>query len=286
MKLRTAVTLGRVSNLPTVWTNVMAAVVLAGADLDLASLGMVLACASLLYVAGMYLNDAFDAQIDARERPERPIPSGEVTRETVLRWGFAMLAGAVGLMLARALTVPAAGWGGVFATVVTATLIVVYDRWHKGNPLGPILMGGCRLGVYAIAAWTTSDDPPMRVWLGGSLLLGYVLGLTWVAKYENASRLARTWPLLFLFAPALWSVPALRGDPLLRLVLIGFVLWVLRALDLIRGGATKQAVGSLIAGIALVDALVIARYGTISMTVAAVGAFGLTLALQRRVAGT
>ncbi len=46
---------------------------------------------SLAYVAGMYLNDAFDAAIDRRERPDRPIPSGRVARRTVFVAGFAML---------------------------------------------------------------------------------------------------------------------------------------------------------------------------------------------------
>src|SRR5262245_63491269 len=50
-----------------------------------------LAAGSLFYSGGMALNDAFDAEIDARERPERPIPSGRVSRGTVLALGFGML---------------------------------------------------------------------------------------------------------------------------------------------------------------------------------------------------
>ena len=38
----------------------------------------------MFYIGGMYLNDAFDRDIDARERPERPIPSGHVGAR---RWG-------------------------------------------------------------------------------------------------------------------------------------------------------------------------------------------------------
>jgi len=75
--------LGRVSNLPTVWTNVMAAAVLA--RVPVASMGVVavaLAC-SLFYVGGMFLNDAFDHEFDARVRPERPIPSGLVSAGVV-----------------------------------------------------------------------------------------------------------------------------------------------------------------------------------------------------------
>src|SRR6188472_2825955 len=38
----------------------------------------VLVCSSCLYLAGMVLNDIFDRDVDARERPHRPIPSGRV----------------------------------------------------------------------------------------------------------------------------------------------------------------------------------------------------------------
>lgn len=89
-----ALRLGRVSNLPTVWTNMLAGVVLAGGGvLEVQSLGLLLAL-SLFYVGGMYLNDAFDAEIDARERPERPIPSGRVSRGFVFALGFGALAAA------------------------------------------------------------------------------------------------------------------------------------------------------------------------------------------------
>ena len=60
-----ALRLGRVSNLPTVWTNVLAGGILAGADPAHPLVLVPLLAASLLYVGGMYLNDAFDAEIDA-----------------------------------------------------------------------------------------------------------------------------------------------------------------------------------------------------------------------------
>ena len=92
MNLAVALRLGRVSNLPTVWTNALAGIVLAGGHAaDPRTLPLLVAL-SLFYVAGMYLNDAFDAEIDARERPERPIPSGQVSAETVFTVGFAMMA--------------------------------------------------------------------------------------------------------------------------------------------------------------------------------------------------
>ena len=71
MRWSVALALGRVSNLPTVWTNALAGVVLAGGAAGDARLPWIVLAVSLCYVAGMYLNDAFDRDFDARHRPER-----------------------------------------------------------------------------------------------------------------------------------------------------------------------------------------------------------------------
>src|SRR5262245_42903634 len=93
VSLATLLRLGRVSNLPTVWTNVLAGAVLAGADWHDWRLGPVLLAMSMFYVGGMYLNDYFDRTIDARERPERPIPSGAIRAGAVGAIGLGLLAG-------------------------------------------------------------------------------------------------------------------------------------------------------------------------------------------------
>ncbi len=98
MKLRTALGLGRVSNLPTVWTNTLAGAVLAGAAGFGAEFAVMLVAFSLFYTGGMFLNDAFDAQFDAAQRPERPIPSGEVSRREVFGYGYGMMAGGIALL--------------------------------------------------------------------------------------------------------------------------------------------------------------------------------------------
>ncbi len=55
----TALRLGRVSNLPTVWTNVLAGAVLSGAPLAPVRVLALMLGLSTFYIAGMYLNDAF-----------------------------------------------------------------------------------------------------------------------------------------------------------------------------------------------------------------------------------
>ncbi|MBR4318381.1 MAG: UbiA family prenyltransferase [Kiritimatiellae bacterium] len=74
----------RLPNLFTVPGDILAGWVLAGMRGAFPVLPII---ASLcLYSAGLLLNDACDAKIDAHERPSRPIPSGRVKRSTVF-WG-------------------------------------------------------------------------------------------------------------------------------------------------------------------------------------------------------
>ena len=74
----------RISNAPTVVSQVFAGAAVgcyalpAGTTLPLSALVLVLVGVPLSYLAGMILNDVFDAQLDATERPDRPIPSGRI----------------------------------------------------------------------------------------------------------------------------------------------------------------------------------------------------------------
>jgi 4-hydroxybenzoate polyprenyltransferase len=178
--LRTALRLGRVSNLPTVWTNVMAGLALNGGT-PRPGLVIPLAIAtSLFYVAGMYLNDAFDHRWDAQHRPDRPIPSGEVSAATVFKAGFGMMAaGLVLLALGPGSLLPALGGVGLGAC------ILIYDTTHKANPAAAVVMGLCRVCVYFIAGWAVAPDLGGGVYLGSAVLLVYLIALTLIARHEH-----------------------------------------------------------------------------------------------------
>jgi 4-hydroxybenzoate polyprenyltransferase len=179
MTFRTALRLGRVSNLPTVWTNVMAGLALGGAAPTLRLVVPLAVAASLFYVAGMYLNDAFDHRWDAQHRPERPIPAGEVRAATVFAAGFAMMAAGFGVLAVGP------GRATLIAGAALAVLIVIYDVSHKRNPLSPVVMGLCRVAVYFMAALAVAPHPPLAVTLGSAVLLAYLIALTAIARHET-----------------------------------------------------------------------------------------------------
>lgn len=243
MSPRTLLDLGRVSNLPTVWTNVLAGAALSGGPLTPAPLVVLGVAASLLYLGGMFLNDAFDRDFDRRLRPERPIPRGRATPAHVFGAGFLLLAAGVMLIFVRARPLAqsaapgASAWAPVAAAATLAALIVAYDAFHKATPLGVGLMGLCRAGLYVLAA-AAIGSLTRGVALGALLLFLYVVGLSLVARREAEH-------------------PGLRG-----------------------------VVGRLIAGICLLDALLVGATGAWAAAALAALGFPLTLAGQRYVKGT
>jgi hypothetical protein len=282
--------LGRVSNLPTVWTNVLAGAILSGGPLEPALLAVLLVALSLFYTGGMYLNDAFDREVDARERPERPIPAGEISGHRVFAIGYGMLAVAIlMLLLAPVWRRGRLEWASVLSGFVLAATITYYDARHKGNPLSPLVMGLCRVLVYVTVALAVAGRLTAPV-IGGALaLLSYLIGLTYVAKQETLAEYRNLWPLAFLLAPFLYGLPALVGSPVEVLIYLGFLGWVGYAISwLVRRGRVNipRAVISFIAGISLLDALLIARAGQSAAAAWGLAGFALTLALQRYVRGT
>ncbi|MCG5055790.1 MAG: UbiA family prenyltransferase [Myxococcales bacterium] len=283
----TALRLGRVSNLPTVWTNIAAGWALSGAPWHTGVyFGLSLAM-SALYVGGMYLNDAFDAAWDRVHRPERPIARGEVPLRLVLKMGLALLATGVVLVGVLAALGLVSAWALLF-TLVLASLIVYYDLNHKQNAWGPLVMGLCRVGVYTVAG-ATSGFPGLAVWVGASLLLGHLVGLTYVAKHETRGQVVRLSPLL-LFLPALVAAMVVAWAWLpVGLAYASYTVAAGLAPALGWGRSRPnpgKAVPALIAAISLLDAVFVTRAaGTIGVA-ACVAAFGLTRFWQRHVPGT
>ncbi|MEM7059227.1 MAG: UbiA family prenyltransferase [Pseudomonadota bacterium] len=285
--LRTYLVLGRVSNLPTVWTNVLAGTVLSMSvpGMSNGELFALLVAMSLFYLGGMYLNDAFDAEIDAAERSNRPIPTGRISVGQVWVMGWLMLI--VGSVLGFWL-----GWKAGLAGLGLAGSVVLYDWLHKKTVLSPMIMGACRFLTYVMAAYA-AGDLPAAVLIGAIGLFAHVVGLTYAAKQEAYDQIGAWWPLAVLAVPVLIGA-WLTHHPLfvnvtawaLLAAYAAWMLWALRYLFRRKPGDVPRAVVSLIAGIALFDAVMIASVGATILAGLAVLGFLLTLALQRFVPGT
>src|SRR5689334_7369814 len=165
MNLSLFLRLGRVSNLPTILSNVIAGALLSGADFSGNSIFLLALSFCAFYVGGMFLNDAFDADTDRVQRPERPIPRGEVERSTVYAMGGALLVLGVMLVIGHGILVEnAVRTEPVLYTLALAVCIVWYNADHENNWFSPALVGLNRVYVYATTAFALTPAPASVLW--------------------------------------------------------------------------------------------------------------------------
>jgi len=287
MKLITAFKLGRVSNLPTVWSNVFAGAALAGVGVAPLAVFTALLAMSLVYTAGMFFNDVFDADFDRRHRPDRPIPAGETDSASVKIWATAMLLVALALLGINVSVSAIETWYPLLSGLLLCALVLLYDAWHKANPFGPLIMGLCRGLVYLTTALSLSPHFSLQLIVAAGCLTAWVQGLTMVAKGKNVLA-----GFIVLSAAANVVIFFVAGNELgwqASTLLSGLsVLLIYAFVYLCRDGKYWNPVTLLIASISLVDAMVIVSVTGVfqGLAMAAAGMFFVTLALQRLIEGS
>lgn len=251
---------------------------------DILSLASLIGASSCLYTAGMILNDFFDLPYDSRLRPERPIPSGRISRRFAGVWGFGLLIVGTGCGLAavlrnahyldRDLTIVAGS-----LPIVLAMAIVLYDAGMKRTWFGPVNMGACRtLNVlFGMSlnqpTWRRFHDIFTPACWGVAVGIGiYIVGVTWLARREaERSRRAMLAGATFVMIsglaligifPWLREAPELRLSrglwPLLLLLLMMPVVWrCLRAIYQPTNPRVQVAVKTSILSLILLDAAIL-----------------------------
>ncbi len=146
-------------------------------------LSLLVGASSCLYLAGMVFNDIFDREIDAKERPKRPIPSGRVTVRAAVNLGVVLMISGLGLA-------GAAGVGSLIVAGLLTGCIFLYDGLLKSTLVGPVVMGSCRFLNVMLGASVTASDPSIAaVWALPQLHVAaglgvYIAGVTWFARNE------------------------------------------------------------------------------------------------------
>ena len=158
------------------------------------------AAAALFIMAGMALNDVADKDVDARERPDRPLPSGAISLGAA--WGLSLGMMAVGLGLLAAVRPLSALCG-----LALCAAIFAYNFLLKGGPLGPAAMGLCRalnLLTGMSLAWNVWPTVwPRSVWLSLFSLWAYIALVTFLARDEVGGN-SRRRAALFLGGIGIW----------------------------------------------------------------------------------
>lgn len=130
-----------------------------------------------LYAGGVVLNDFFDADLDAVERPERPIPSGRASRTGTALFGTFLLATGVGAAALVSLT-------SFLIAGAVALCAVLYDAAGKHyGVIGPINMGLCRGGnlLLGVSAVPMMLEP---LWFLALIPVAYIGAVTAISRGE------------------------------------------------------------------------------------------------------
>jgi 4-hydroxybenzoate polyprenyltransferase len=127
----------------------------------------------MLYLAGMALNDYADREVDAEERPNRPIPSGRVPAKTALGIGMGLMA--AGIATAAAVD----GRRGARKASALAGMVCLYDFATKNTSISPLVMGACRtLDVLSGA------DSACRALPAATVIGAHTVAITSVSRFE------------------------------------------------------------------------------------------------------
>ncbi|WNC12961.1 UbiA-like protein EboC [Brevibacillus brevis] len=284
-KLRDYLELIRFPNLFTAMADITAGAWIAygsGGDFSAAKLICLLFSSAFLYAMGIIMNDYADFELDQAERPERPLPSGRITRQSALTLG--VILGVWGIVLAALVN----GVSAVLACAI-ALFVILYDFCFKPHEiLGPIAMGICRglnllLGVSLVA-----DSLHQVFWIS---LIGfvYISTVTAMAKGEVGSglhpRRARAMVLAILIGAVLLLL--IDGGHLFEKVLavIGYLIWTIRAIlpSLREPNAAniRRAVGGCLVGLPLLDAAIAASYGGGTAWLSVAVFMGISLVFKR-----
>lgn len=206
--LKTYLQLLRPANVVTAFTDVLAGASLAGwvlftgtgESVSLVSVFALLVATMGLYGGGIVYNDVCDAELDAIERPERPIPSKRISLAEAFR--FAVILFVIGIVASRVL-----GLTSMYLAIGIAVCAMIYDSWGKHQSwFGPLNMGLCR---------------------GGNLMLGMSILPNWL----DVSWLM-IFPVLYIAAITLISRGEVHGGKSKTMGMAGFAYLVIQASQL------------------------------------------------------
>jgi len=223
-KLRQYLLLVRLPNVFTTPSNILVGYLATTppAEADGFHLAALMVSSGLLYIAGIVLNDYFDVEVDRRERPSRPLPSGSISKERAMSIALIALAAANAIALAVS---PAS----LAVSAALTAAIIAYDYRLKRSPAGPFAMGSTRflnviLGASpALSAAVASGGRAVSVpgiWtaaiFAATSLFVYIIAIMILSKKEAGNEKPNTSSAFSIIFAMIASI-ALAGIFLLQL---------------------------------------------------------------------
>lgn len=227
--LKALLTLTRPANLVTAVADVLAGMAIAGYFNEYnpppAPVGWLCLATVGLYGGGVVFNDVFDAELDAVERPERPIPSGLVSKPAAAALGATLLLMGVGASFLANQT------AGLLALGIAAASLI-YDRFGKHHAvLGPLNMGLCRGLNLLLGVSILPNQVGLWAWVG-LVPIAYIAAITMISRGEvHGGRAGTLRAAGLLYALVIGCVAALAqrrtqlGTALPFLLLFGYYIF-------------------------------------------------------------
>lgn len=257
-KAMASLQLMRFPNLFTAAADVIAGyLIVCGSNIKWWDLGGLVFATMGIYAGGCVFNDFCDREVDSRERPWRPIPSGRVsTREAFFLACLCFMAGLL-----------SAYWVGkrtFLVAIVLASLAVSYDAFTKNkDTIGPLNMAGCR-SCNLILGMSPALSLIAAALIFPLISFVYVFSLTSLSRYETGSQtVQRQWLVLGGWLLALAGIILLTAGGYLMVdgIIFLLILALYTGKPLVTGLSKpsadhiQKAVKALIIGIPLLDAV-------------------------------
>lgn len=178
-------------------------------------LGPLLTTSGFLFLAGTTLNDYFDYNIDKRERPDRPLPSGIIPRKTALYLGLVFL-------IVANISSSIVGTQSFVLSLVITVLILTYNAKSKKNPvLGILNLSSIRF-LNVILGTTIVSFNLEIIWFAIPIAI-FVAGISILAKTENSlsSRNTEVLNIMFILITIIYIIVITFNRGFIHFVFLG-----------------------------------------------------------------
>src|SRR5690606_30359605 len=241
-----------------------------------------------LYGGGIVFNDVFDYELDRIERPERVIPSGQMSLKGAESLASSLLA--FGIIMALLVNITAA-WFAIFISISA----LVYNKWGKHHSLlGPPNMGLCR-GLNLLLGVSILPAALAGIWYVALVPILYISAITMISRGEvHGSGKKPLYGALALYSLVILMILIFAWNKGMIAFVIPFLAafaWMIfnpliKAIDTPTGPAIGKSVKAGVMALILMNSAWAASTGAWSLAIFIVFLLPLSLWLSRRFAVT
>ncbi len=294
-RLRVYLLLMRPANIVTSVADVLAGIAISGiflqetlADGTIGNIILLCLATIGLYGGGIVFNDVFDYELDRIERPERVIPSGQMSLKGASALASSLLA--FGIIMALLVNITAA-WFAIFISISA----LVYNKWGKHHPLlGPPNMGLCR-GLNLLLGVSILPAALAGIWYVALVPILYISAITMISRGEvHGSGKKPLYGALALYSLVILMILIFAWNKGMIAFVIPFLAafaWMIfnpliKAIDTPTGPAIGKSVKAGVMALILMNSAWAASTGAWSLAIFIVFLLPLSLWLSRRFAVT